>query len=107
MAPEQLALKSVEMPAAGGRTGGNGQQEEMAHSSRSSPQQLAVIAGGVMLSHQADPWDTVIDAFRASRRKEQLNPSEEISGTKELENLQKGSAQTGMELSMTGGLMNP
>lgn len=62
-----------------------------------------MIGGGVMLSHQADPKDTVIDAFKSITAEGQLNPSEEIFGTKELEDLlQKGSAQTGMELSMTG-----
>ena len=56
-----------------------------------------------VLSHQADPKDTVIDAFKSITAEGQLNPSEEIFGTKELEDLlQKGSAQTGMELSMTG-----
>ncbi len=64
---------------------------------------VVVVGGGVMLSHQADPKDTVIDAFKSITAEGQLNPSEEIFGTKELENLlQKGSAQTGMELSMTG-----
>lgn len=42
-------------------------------------------------------------AFKSITAEGQLNPSEEIFGTKELEKLlQKGSAQTGMELSMTG-----
>ena len=64
---------------------------------------VVVVGGGVMLSHQADPKDTVIDAFKSIDGGRQLNPSEEIFGTKELEKLlQKGSAQTGMELSMTG-----
>ena len=67
------------------------------------PASVTVIGGGVMLSHQADPKDTVIDAFKSITAEGQLNPSEEIFGTKELEDLlQKGSAQTGMELSMTG-----
>ena len=43
-----------------------------------------------MLSHQADPKDTVIDAFKSITAEGQLNPSEEIFGTKELEKLTEG-----------------
>ena len=42
---------------------------------------MAVVGGGVMLSHQADPKDTVIDAFKSITAEGQLNPSEEIFGT--------------------------
>lgn len=63
----------------------------------------AVVGGGVMLSHQADPKETVIDAFKSITEEGQLEPAEEIFGTKELgELLQKGSVQTGMELSLSG-----
>lgn len=89
--------------AAGGRTGGNGSSRKKWLIPAGAAAAVAVIGGGVMLSHQADPKDTVIDAFKSITAEGQLNPSEEIFGTKELEDLlQKGSAQTGMELSMTG-----
>ena len=87
----------------GGRTGGNGSGRKKWLIPAGAAAAVAVIGGGVMLSHQADPKDTVIDAFKSITAEGQLNPSEEIFGTKELEDLlQKGSAQTGMELSMTG-----
>ena len=87
----------------GGRTGGNGSGRKKWLISAGAAAAVAVVGGGVMLSHQADPKDTVIDAFKSITAEGQLNPSEEIFGTKELEKLlQKGSAQTGMELSMTG-----
>ena len=87
----------------GGRTGGNGSSRKKWLISAGAAAAVAVVGGGVMLSHQADPKDTVIDAFKSITAEGQLNPSEEIFGTKELEKLlQKGSAQTGMELSMTG-----
>lgn len=64
---------------------------------------VVVVGGGVMLSHQADPKETVIDAFKSITAEGQLDPAEEIFGTKELEELlQKGSVQTGMELSLSG-----
>lgn len=89
--------------AAGGRTGGNGSGRKKWLIPAGAAAAVAVIGGGVMLSHQADPKDTVIDAFKSITAEGQLNPPEEIFGTKELEDLlQKGSAQTGMELSMTG-----
>lgn len=89
--------------ATGGRTGGNGSGRKKWLIPAGAAAAVAVIGGGVMLSHQADPKDTVIDAFKSITAEGQLNPSEEIFGTKELEKLlQKGSAQTGMELSMTG-----
>ena len=89
--------------ATGGRTGGNGSGRKKWLIPAGAAAAVAVIGGGVMLSHQADPKDTVIDAFKSITAEGQLNPSEEIFGTKELEDLlQKGSAQTGMELSMTG-----
>ena len=89
--------------AAGGRTGGNGSGRKKWLIPAGAAAAVAVIGGGVMLSHQADPKDTVIDAFKSITAEGQLNPPEEIFGTKELEKLlQKGSAQTGMELSMTG-----
>ena len=87
----------------GGRTGGNGSGRKKWLISAGAAAAVAVVGGGVMLSHQADPKDTVIDAFKSITAEGQLNPSEEIFGTKELEKLlQKGSAQTGMELSMMG-----
>ena len=87
----------------GGRTGGNGSGRKKWLISAGAAAAVVVVGGGVMLSHQADPKDTVIDAFKSITAEGQLNPSEEIFGTKELEKLlQKGSAQTGMELSMTG-----
>ena len=89
--------------AAGGITGGNGSGRKKWLIPAGAAAAVAVIGGGVMLSHQADPKDTVIDAFKSITAEGQLNPPEEIFGTKELEDLlQKGSAQTGMELSMTG-----
>lgn len=89
--------------ATGGRMGGNGSGRKKWLIPAGAAAAVAVIGGGVMLSHQADPKDTVIDAFKSITAEGQLNPSEEIFGTKELEDLlQKGSAQTGMELSMTG-----
>ena len=89
--------------AAGGRTGGNGSSRKKWLIPAGAAAAVVVVGGGVMLSHQADPKDTVIDAFKSITAEGQLNPSEEIFGTKELEDLlQKGSAQTGMELSMTG-----
>ena len=89
--------------AAGGRTGGNGSGRKKWLIPAGAAAAVAVIGGGVMLSHQADPKNTVIDAFKSITAEGQLNPPEEIFGTKELEDLlQKGSAQTGMELSMTG-----
>ena len=82
MQAEQLALKSVEMLQVAERA-------EMVPAGRNGsfqPEQpaVAVIGGGVMLSHQADPKDTVIDAFKSITAEGQLNPSEEIFGTKEL-----------------------
>lgn len=64
---------------------------------------VVVVGAGVMFSHRADPKETVIDAFKSITAEGQLNPAEEIFGTKELGDLlQKGSVQTGMELKLTG-----
>ena len=111
--PLVLAAESVEMLQAAvtvaeraemvlaGRNGCSGRKKWLISAGAAAA--VAVVGGGVMLSHQADPKDTVIDAFKSITAEGQLNPSEEIFGTKELEKLlQKGSAQTGMELSMTG-----
>lgn len=104
--PLVLAAESVEMLQAAVTVA---ERVEMVLAGRNGsfqpeqPAAVVVVGGGVMLSHQADPKDTVIDAFKSITAEGQLNPSEEIFGTKELEKLlQKGSAQTGMELSMTG-----
>ena len=87
----------------GGRTGGNGSGRKKWLISAGAAAAVVVVGGGVMLSHQADPKDTVIDAFKSITAEGQLNPSEEIFGTKELEKLlQKRFAQTAMELSITG-----
>ena len=48
---------------------------------------MVVVGGGVMLSHQADPKDTVIDAFKSITAEGQLNCLRRSFGTKELEDL--------------------
>ena len=64
---------------------------------------VVVVGAGVMFSHRADPKETVIDAFKSITAEGQLNPAEEIFGTKELgELLETGSVQTGIELKLTG-----
>ncbi len=64
---------------------------------------VVVIGGGVIISHQKDPKDTVIDAFKSITAEGQLSPAEEIFGVQKLgELLVNGSVQTGMELNMSG-----
>ena len=77
----------------GGRTGGNGSGRKKWLISAGAAAAVVVVGGGVMLSHQADPKDTVIDAFKSITAEGQLNPSEEIFGTKELEKLLQNKSQ--------------
>ncbi len=63
---------------------------------------VVVVGGGFILTHQTDPKDAVIDAFKSITAEGQLDPAEDIFGVQALTELvSSGAVQTGMELNLT------